>query len=200
MCRSDDSVVVGSAEGAAVLHGCPLCAAARDTRGMLENLVTECDGVRQWDRLRVGNCYLEVLPQPQTFEKINFHLEMLPDPAPVLVTWLPGPPSWDREQLEATAEEMGAHGIAALQLAAECDCTDDTPFNELMTRHSGMQLYELDGQAVNMDEDVLTMLNRVEGYDWDSEKDWPQPVLRLYYIHLLSPRCCCAGALEIGHS
>ena len=127
---------------------------ARDTRGILENLVTECDGVRQWGR----------------------------------------------EQIEATVEEMGAHGIAALQLAAEYDCTDDTPFNELMTRHSGMQLYELDGQAVNMDEDVLTMLNRVEGYDWDSEKDWPQPVLRLYYIHLLSPRCCCAGALEIGHS
>ena len=31
----------------------------------------------------------------QTFEKIIFHLEMLPGPAPqvVLVTWLPGPPS-----------------------------------------------------------------------------------------------------------
>ena len=33
------------------------------------------------------------VPQTQTFEKENFHLEMLPGPAPVLVTWLPGPPS-----------------------------------------------------------------------------------------------------------
>ena len=33
------------------------------------------------------------VPQIQTFEKNIFHLEMLPGPAPVLVTWLPGPPS-----------------------------------------------------------------------------------------------------------
>ena len=33
------------------------------------------------------------VPQTQTFEKIIFYLEMLPGPAPVLVTWLPGPPS-----------------------------------------------------------------------------------------------------------
>ena len=29
----------------------------------------------------------------ELLKKHNFHLEMLPGPAPVLVTWLPGPPT-----------------------------------------------------------------------------------------------------------